>query len=185
MWSTHANWLQHLPALPILLLKFSFPHNFWSLGQKLWNLYSRKAYSKAHVYKKFQKNLKKKWHQVMLPKLPIVPRRDNSPLGIKVTVSNLSQTSLGWKIGVHLYDQPEWVHYLMMRGFYNSPFHMPLIFQWVSSEVLFIFILFIYFCKCQVGLNLSSLLWFQNVGMPLVTVINTQTILTQNLWLIL
>jgi hypothetical protein len=28
MWSTLAGWLQHLPALPILLLKFSNTHNF-------------------------------------------------------------------------------------------------------------------------------------------------------------
>jgi hypothetical protein len=28
MWSTLAGWLYHLPALPILLLKFSNTHNF-------------------------------------------------------------------------------------------------------------------------------------------------------------
>jgi hypothetical protein len=28
MWSTLAGWLQHLPALTKLFLKFSFPHNF-------------------------------------------------------------------------------------------------------------------------------------------------------------
>jgi hypothetical protein len=28
MWSTLASWLQHLPVVPILLLKFSNTHNF-------------------------------------------------------------------------------------------------------------------------------------------------------------
>jgi hypothetical protein len=33
MWSTLAGW--HLPALPILLLKFSNTHNFCSVGPKI------------------------------------------------------------------------------------------------------------------------------------------------------
>jgi hypothetical protein len=28
MWSTHANWLQHLPALSKVALEFLFLHNF-------------------------------------------------------------------------------------------------------------------------------------------------------------
>jgi hypothetical protein len=33
--STLAGWLQHMPALPKLLLKFSNIHNFWSIGPKI------------------------------------------------------------------------------------------------------------------------------------------------------
>ena len=35
MWSTLVGWLQHMPALPRLLLKFSNTHNFWSIGPKI------------------------------------------------------------------------------------------------------------------------------------------------------
>jgi hypothetical protein len=35
MWSTLAGWLQHMLALPKLLLKFSNIHNFWSVGPKI------------------------------------------------------------------------------------------------------------------------------------------------------
>ena len=35
MWSTPPHWLQHMPALPRLLLKFSNMHNFWSVAPKI------------------------------------------------------------------------------------------------------------------------------------------------------
>jgi hypothetical protein len=37
MWSTLASWLQHMPALPKLLLKTSNIHNFWAVGPKMMN----------------------------------------------------------------------------------------------------------------------------------------------------
>jgi hypothetical protein len=35
MWSTLASWLQHMPALPRLLLKTSNTHNFWFIAPKI------------------------------------------------------------------------------------------------------------------------------------------------------
>jgi hypothetical protein len=35
IWSTLVDWLQYLPALPKLLLKFSFLHNFLFVGPKI------------------------------------------------------------------------------------------------------------------------------------------------------
>jgi hypothetical protein len=35
MWSTLFHWLQHMPALPKLLLKTSNTHNFWSVVPKI------------------------------------------------------------------------------------------------------------------------------------------------------
>jgi hypothetical protein len=55
MYSTLAGWLQHMPALPILLLKTSNVHNFWSIGPKNTIFFSCEAYYKMHLHKKIQK----------------------------------------------------------------------------------------------------------------------------------
>jgi hypothetical protein len=57
MWSTHAGWLRHLPALPILLLKFVFPHNFLSVGPKNYEICTHAKLILRHMFikKKFQK----------------------------------------------------------------------------------------------------------------------------------
>jgi hypothetical protein len=52
MWLTHAGWFQHFPALPQLLSKFSFPHNFWFIGSRIIKIVFLIPYSKAHVHKK-------------------------------------------------------------------------------------------------------------------------------------
>jgi hypothetical protein len=78
-WSTLAGWLQHMPALPRLLLETSNTHNFWSVGPKNTNFFSREAYCEMHLHKKFQK-IKKlcelKWHW---PK-PVCPPYGHSVL---------------------------------------------------------------------------------------------------------
>jgi hypothetical protein len=56
MWSTLPHWLQHMPALPKLLLKTSNIHNFWFIGPKNTIFYSREAYCKTHLHEKFQKS---------------------------------------------------------------------------------------------------------------------------------
>jgi hypothetical protein len=49
----HWQWLTTMPALPILLLKTSNIHNFWSIDPKNTIFFSRKAYCKMHLHKKF------------------------------------------------------------------------------------------------------------------------------------
>ena len=48
MWSTLPHWLQHMPALPRFILKFSNIHNFLSLVPKIMKFYSHTAYSETH-----------------------------------------------------------------------------------------------------------------------------------------
>jgi hypothetical protein len=54
-WSTLAGWLQHMLALPRLLLETSNTHNFWSVGPKNTIFFPREVYCETHVHKKFQK----------------------------------------------------------------------------------------------------------------------------------
>jgi hypothetical protein len=62
MWSTLLHWLQHMPALPRLPLKFSNTHNFWSIGKEKYEIYTpakliaRCMFTKS--FKKSEKNLR-------------------------------------------------------------------------------------------------------------------------------
>jgi hypothetical protein len=80
------SWLQHMLACPYLSSNFQTPIIFYLYVQKLWNLYSRKAYSEAHIYKKFQKILKINWDQVTLPKIDLSTIQTFSPFGVKLYI---------------------------------------------------------------------------------------------------
>jgi hypothetical protein len=54
-WSTLASWLQHMPALPRLLLETSDTHNFLSVDLKNTIFFAYEAYCEMHLHKKFQK----------------------------------------------------------------------------------------------------------------------------------
>jgi hypothetical protein len=84
MWSTLPHWLQHMPALPRLLLETSNIHNLWSVGAKnafcfflqslLWDACSQKV----------SKNLKVVCAQVTQTKTGLSTVRTFSPLGVNL-----------------------------------------------------------------------------------------------------
>jgi hypothetical protein len=83
MWSILASWLQHMPALPRFLLKFSNIHNLWSVGQKIMKFVLLRSLLWDACSQKVSKNLKIKWGQVTLPKTGLVTPCTFSPLGVK------------------------------------------------------------------------------------------------------
>jgi hypothetical protein len=85
MWSTLADWLQHMPALPKLLLKTSNTHNFWFVAPKIMKFVFtqsllRDAFGGGGKYK----ILKIVWDHATLPKTGLAPIGRVSPLGLKV-----------------------------------------------------------------------------------------------------
>jgi hypothetical protein len=86
--STLPHWLQHMPALPRLLLKTSNTHNYWSVGPKNaiffpWSLRQDECSQKA------SKILKIVWAQVTLTKTGLSAVRIFGPLGVKGKLQNL------------------------------------------------------------------------------------------------
>jgi hypothetical protein len=57
MWSTLARWLQHLPALSILLVEFSFPHNLLCVDPKIIKFALPQSLFQSVCSQKVSKNL--------------------------------------------------------------------------------------------------------------------------------
>jgi hypothetical protein len=84
MWSTLVGWPQHLPAMPKLLLKFSFFHNFWSVGPKIMKFILSWSLIQGACSQEVSKVLQIKWDQVTLPKTTLSPVGTTGPLGVKI-----------------------------------------------------------------------------------------------------
>jgi hypothetical protein len=82
MWSTLAGWLQHMPSLPRLFLKFSNIHNFLSVSPKSMRFVLPQSLFRGAGSQIFSKSLKIKWDKVMLPKTGLSPVWTVSPLGV-------------------------------------------------------------------------------------------------------
>jgi hypothetical protein len=111
MWWTLAGWLQHMPALPRLLLKTSNIHNFWSVGPKIMKfVLPQSLLQDSWTFTKSFKKSKIKWGQVTLPKTSLVTPGTFGLLGVKypkwcclsqesnlssILCSKLSLTSMG------------------------------------------------------------------------------------------
>jgi hypothetical protein len=72
-----------MPALPILLLKISNIHNFWSVGPKIMKFVLMQSLQRDASSQNVSKNLKILYDQVTLPKTGLVTPRTFSPLGVK------------------------------------------------------------------------------------------------------
>jgi hypothetical protein len=82
MGSTPPHWLQHMPALPRLLLKTSNTHNFWSIAPKIMKFaLTRSVFRDA--FGKNSKVLKIVWFQTTLPKIGLAPVGPIHPLRVK------------------------------------------------------------------------------------------------------
>jgi hypothetical protein len=79
---TLASWLQHMPALPRLLLKFSNTHNSWSVGPKIMKYVLPWSLLRDACSEKVPKNLKRIWDQVMLLKSGLATPGTFSTLGV-------------------------------------------------------------------------------------------------------
>jgi hypothetical protein len=75
------------PAMPILLLKTSNIHNFWSVGPKIMKFVLTRCLWRDASSQKVSKNLKIVWDQVTLPKTGLVTPRTFSPLGVYASFS--------------------------------------------------------------------------------------------------
>jgi hypothetical protein len=84
VWSTLPGWLKHLPALPILLLKFSSTRNFWFVGPKIMKFVLPPSLLQGACSQKVSKNPKLKWYQVTLPKSGLGTPCTYGPLGVNV-----------------------------------------------------------------------------------------------------
>jgi hypothetical protein len=93
MWSTLAGWLQHMPALPRLLLKTSNIYNFWSVGPKIMQSVLTRSLLQDASSQKVSKNLEIVWDQVILPKSGLVTPHIFSPLGVKINYNHLELKS--------------------------------------------------------------------------------------------
>jgi hypothetical protein len=102
----HVNscWLATELACPTkLLLNFLFPHNFWSIGPKIMKFVLLQSLYRGACSQKVSKNLKIKWDQVTLPKLPFVHCRDNVRLGVnelKFFQSSRWWTKINWNVNL-------------------------------------------------------------------------------------
>jgi hypothetical protein len=81
-WSTLAGWLQHMPALPRLLLETSNTHNFWSVGPKKYDFFFPQRLLRDASLQKVSKNLKIVWAQVTLTKTGLSAVWTFSPLEV-------------------------------------------------------------------------------------------------------
>jgi hypothetical protein len=82
MWSTLPHWLQHMPALPRLLLKTSNTHNFWSVVPKIMKFVLTWSLLWDACSQKVSENLKIKWDQVTMPNTGLSTVQTFGPLGI-------------------------------------------------------------------------------------------------------
>jgi hypothetical protein len=87
MWWTLAGWLQHMPALPRLLLNFSNIHYFWSIGPKIMKYKLPRSLFQGICSQKVSKNLKIKLNQVTLPKSGLSTVRTFGPIGVNCLFS--------------------------------------------------------------------------------------------------
>jgi hypothetical protein len=82
LWSIPPHWLQHMPALPKLLLKTWNIHNVWSVGPKIMKFILPQSLLRDTCLQKNSKNLKIKCVQVTLPKIGLVTPGTFNPLRV-------------------------------------------------------------------------------------------------------
>jgi hypothetical protein len=86
LWSTPPHWLQHMSALPRLLLKTLNTHNFWSIGPKIMKFVLTWSLLRDICSQKLSKNLKINWVQVTLPKTGLVIPGTFGLLGVNYSI---------------------------------------------------------------------------------------------------
>jgi hypothetical protein len=82
-WSTLAGWFQLMPALPIVHLKTSNTHNFWTVVPKIMKFALTRSLFRDASSQKVSKNLKIVWDHTTQPIIGLSPVGTSGPLGVK------------------------------------------------------------------------------------------------------